>query len=61
MYLMLDLMLDVCIISRFDVNPKAINQIIFAKYLDWAEKMFFIIKVVQKNVFNYSQGTENVL
>ena len=34
MYLMLDLMLGVCIISRFDVNQKVINQIIFAEYLD---------------------------
>ena len=49
--------------QALDANPKAIKQINFTANLDRAgnTRFYFILEEVKESVFEFSQGTVNVL
>ena len=54
---------DLCKQQALDADPKAIQQITFTANLDRAgnTRLYFIVKEAKETVFEFSQGTVNVL
>ena len=54
---------DLCKQQALDADPKAIQQITFTANLDRAgnTRLYFIVKQAKETVFEFSQGTVNVL
>ena len=55
--------IDLCKQQALDADPKAIQQINFTANLDRQGNtiMFFITEEAKENVFEFSQGTVNIL
>ena len=52
---------DLCKQQALDAGPKAIQQINLTANLDDNTRFYFILEEAKKAVFEFSQGTVNVL